>query len=133
MLRLLGGTGLEADGPVARKLLRLGELPPKPALPAGRIPHLARLMAPAIKYDKMIQDGLVRDDEDLARLGGVTPARMTQIMGMLNLAPDIQELILFLPLIEKGRDPLCDRVVWAITREANLERQRGRWGRISFA
>ena len=127
MLRLLGGTGLEAEGPVARKLLRLGELPPKPVLPAGRIPHLAGLMAPAIKYDKLIQDGLVRDDEDLARLGGVTPARMTQIMGMLNLAPDIQESILFLPLVEKGRDPIPERVLWRICGEKDWRRQRGRW------
>lgn len=44
----------------------------------------------------------MRAYSDLARLGGVTPARMTHIMGMLNLAPDIQEALLFLPLIEKG-------------------------------
>lgn len=69
-------------------------------------------MALAIKYEKMIQDRLVRDDDDLARLGGVTAARMTQIMGMLNLAPDIQEAILFLPLVEKGRDPIPERVLW---------------------
>src|SRR3712207_3152134 len=33
----------------------------------------------------------------VARLGHVTRARVTQIMNLLNLAPDIQEAILFLP------------------------------------
>jgi len=37
----------------------------------------------------------------------VTRARITQIMKLLNLAPDIQEEILFLPRTVKGRDPTC--------------------------
>ncbi len=84
-------------------------------------------MALAIKYERMIQGGLVRDYSDLARLGGVTPARMTQIMGMLNLAPDIQESILFLPLVEKGRDPIPERVLWRICGEREWRRQREIW------
>jgi hypothetical protein len=38
-----------------------------------------------------------RDYAELARLGHVTRARMTQIMKLLDLAPDLQEKILFLP------------------------------------
>lgn len=45
----------------------------------------------------------------LARLGHVTRARVTQIMNLLNLAPDIQEEILFLPRTLKGRDPIRER------------------------
>ena len=63
----------------------------------GRLPRIARLMALAIKFEGMIQAGVAADYADLARLGGVTRARMTQIMNLLNLAPDIQEQILFLP------------------------------------
>ena len=60
----------------------------------GRTPTISRLMALAIKYEGLIRDGIVLDYADLARLGFVTRARMTQVMSLLNPAPDIQEEIL---------------------------------------
>jgi hypothetical protein len=48
-------------------------------------------MALAIKFQDMIERGEVRDYADLARLGYVTRARITQIMNLLLLAPDLQE------------------------------------------
>ena len=45
---------------------------------------------------------MVKDYAELARPGRVSRARMTQIMNLLMLAPDIQEEILFLPRIERG-------------------------------
>jgi hypothetical protein len=59
-----------------------------------RIPRITRLMALAIKFQDMVDSGKVRDYADLARLGYVTRARLTQIMNLLLLAPDIQEQIL---------------------------------------
>jgi hypothetical protein len=59
-----------------------------------RIPRITRLMALAIKFEAMVERGEVRDYADLARLGYVTRARITQIMNLLNLAPDIQEEII---------------------------------------
>lgn len=59
-----------------------------------QIPRITRLMALAIKFQEMVERGEVRDYADLARLGFVTRARMTQIMSLLLLAPDIQEAIL---------------------------------------
>ena len=64
------------------------------------ISRIARLMALAIRFEGLVNDGTVRDYADLARRGHVTRARMTQIMKLLHLAPDIQERILFLPPIE---------------------------------
>jgi hypothetical protein len=61
------------------------------------IPRIARLMALAIRLEGLIRGGTIRDYAELARLGGVTRARMTQIMNLLELAPDIQEQVLFLP------------------------------------
>ncbi len=69
----------------------------KPAVAPGSIPRVTRLMALAIKFDGMIARGEVRDYADIARLGYVSRARVTQIMNLTNLAPDIQEEILFLP------------------------------------
>jgi hypothetical protein len=64
------------------------------------ISRIARLMALAIRFEGLVNDGTLRDYADLARRGHVTRARMTQIMKLLHLAPDIQERILFLPPIE---------------------------------
>ncbi len=59
-----------------------------------RIPRISRLMALAIKFQEMVDRGEVSDYADLARLGYVTRARITQIMNLLLLAPDIQESLL---------------------------------------
>ena len=70
---------------------------PKPVLEpaAPRIPRITRLMALAIKFQTMIEQGEVRDYADLARLGYVTRARLTQIMNLALLAPGLQEELLF--------------------------------------
>jgi hypothetical protein len=60
----------------------------------ARIPRITRLMALAIKFETMVGRGEVRDYADLARLGYVTRARLTQIMNLLLLAPQIQEEVL---------------------------------------
>jgi len=65
-----------------------------PAQP--RIPRITRLMALAVKFQDMVDRGEVRDYAELARLGFVTRARLTQIMNLRLLAPDIQERLLFL-------------------------------------
>ena len=59
-----------------------------------RIPRITRLMALAIKFEDMIARGEVRDYAEIARLGFVTRARLTQIMNLMLLAPEIQEAIL---------------------------------------
>jgi hypothetical protein len=48
-------------------------------------------MALAIKFQQMIDCGEVRDYTDLARLGYVTRARITQIMNLLLLSPNLQQ------------------------------------------
>jgi hypothetical protein len=63
--------------------------PKKTAAPAPpRIPRITRLMALAIKFQAMIDRGEVKDYADLARLGIVTRARITQIMNLSLLAPE---------------------------------------------
>jgi hypothetical protein len=60
----------------------------------SRIPRISRLMALAIKFQGMVDRGEVRDYAELAQLGYVTRARLTQIMNLLLLGPDIQEFLL---------------------------------------
>ena len=106
---------------------RIEEATPKPEIPAGRVPRISRLMALAIHMQRLIDEGLVRDYAELARLGHVSRARVTQIMNLTLLAPRIQEEILFLPRVEQGRDPVREHAVRAIAITADWGKQRRMW------
>jgi len=99
--------------------------------PGGKRPRVARLMALAIKFEGMLREGVVTDYADLARLGLVTRARMTQIMNLLNLAPDIQEEILFLAERTQGRETIAERNLRPLTRIVTWDRQRKLWRDIA--
>ncbi|MDB5308818.1 MAG: hypothetical protein JWO38_3020 [Gemmataceae bacterium] len=99
-----------------------------PAVPVpGRVPRVSRLMALAIRFDGLVREKVVADYAELARLGHVTRARVTQIMNLLLLAPAIQEELLFLPRVECGREPLVLRDLQPIAATADWVRQRRLW------
>jgi hypothetical protein len=110
-----------------RKQLEPGTKPPE--VPAGRVPRVSRLMALALRFEWLLAAGVVKDQAELARLGHVTRARLTQIMNLLNLAPDIQEALLFLPRVERGKDPLTERQLRPIAAEPDWQTQRRMWRR----
>ena len=96
-------------------------------LPSGRLPRVARLMALAIRFDRLLETGTVADQTELAELGHVTRARVTQIMNMLYLAPDIQESILHLPRVSEGRAPIVERHIRPMVAEPEWAKQRPLW------
>ena len=99
---------------------RIEEGEPPPPKPVGSIRRVARIMALAIRFDRLLRDGIVADQAELARLGHVTRARVTQIMNVVDLAPDIQEQILFLSRTERARDPTHERHLRPIAAEADV-------------
>ena len=117
-------------GANGRKHLESGDKPDSQIEP-GRVPRVSRLMALAIRFDGLIRDGVVTDQAELARLGHVTRARLTQIMNLLRLAPEIQEAILFLPRVERGRDPIKERQLRPIAAQPDWRKQRTMWSAIS--
>jgi hypothetical protein len=110
-----------------RKQLRDATEAARPVMPPGRVPRVARWMALAIRCEQLLHEGQVASYAELARLGHVTRARVTQIMNLLSLAPDIQEAILFLPRTERGRDPLILRDLQPLTAILEWDRQRHQW------
>ncbi|MDZ4784295.1 MAG: hypothetical protein SGJ19_28955 [Planctomycetia bacterium] len=98
--------------------------------PGGRIPRIARLMALAIRCEKLIRDGVVADQSELARFGHITTARMTQILSLLNLAPDLQEQILYLPRVGRGRDAVKETDVRPIATTLDWCKQRRIWAAL---
>lgn len=85
----------------------------------------------AVRFEKLLAEGVVPDYAELARLGHVTRARLTQIMNLRLLAPDIQEAILFADEIFSGRDPISIRQLQPIALTADWKKQRRLWKRLS--
>jgi len=113
-----------------RKVIKPGP-PPEPPTPNGRIPRVSKLMALAIRFDQVLANGEVASMSELARLAHVTQPRMTQIMNLLHLAPDIQEELLNLPLVRSGDDPITERDMRPITRSCVWMRQRDLWSTMA--
>lgn len=109
-----------------KRQLRSDEQTPK--VP-GRVPRVTKLMALAIRLDQLIRDGVVADQAELARLGYVSRARMTQIMNLLQLAPDIQEAILCDPT-SSVVSRISEHDLRAFTCEPNWTVQRSHWDRL---
>jgi hypothetical protein len=112
-----------------RKELRDGP-GPRTAVPEGRIPRVARLMALAIRFDCLVRSRTVRDHAELARLGHVTRARISQIMSLINLSPAIQEDLLFLPPVMHGHDPVVLREILPIAARPEWHRQHRMWAAL---
>ncbi len=111
----------------AGKLLQAGTAPVAPPIAAGRVPRVARLMALALRFEDMIRRGQVKSHVDLARLGRVTTARISQIINLVLLAPDIQEAVLFLPAVQRGRAPVLLSQLLPIAATPDWASQRRKW------
>ena len=94
---------------------------------AGIIPRISRLMAVAIRLEGLLLSGEVCDVTELARLGHVTQPRMSQILNLTMLAPDIQEELLFLPRVTAGKPTIHEKLLRPITAEVDWDRQREMW------
>ncbi|HMN39504.1 MAG TPA: hypothetical protein PKE29_01570 [Phycisphaerales bacterium] len=116
-----------------RKRAVSGETPATDSPEQGRLPRVTRLMALAIRFDGLIRDGEVRDLAEVARLGHVTRARVTQVMNLLHLAPDLQEAILNLPRVEKGRETITERELRPIAALVDWRKQRLAWRLLSHS
>jgi hypothetical protein len=68
-------------------------------------------------------EGVAGSYTDLARLGHISRPRMSQIMGLTELAPAIQEELLFLPRIVRGRDRIHENELRRIAKVVDWDEQ----------
>lgn len=93
----------------------------------GSLPRISRLMALAIRLDGLLRTGEVSDIYELARSGHVSQPRMSQILSLTLLAPDIQEELLFLPRVTTGKATIHEKLLRPISAEIDWARQREIW------
>ena len=65
--------------------------------------RVVELLRKAIEWKALLESGEIATQADIACQKGITRARVTQVMGMLRLAPEIQEQ--FCPCPSWFRDP----------------------------
>jgi hypothetical protein len=98
-----------------------------PAAKRGRLPRITQVLAMALQFQEMIDRGEIRRHADLARLGCVSRERISQMMVLTWLAPDIQQAILRLPQMPGGRFPVGEGTLRKLARLPLWEDQRVRW------
>jgi hypothetical protein len=106
-----------------------GERQMKPA--KATVPRISRLMALALRFDQLMRDGVVTDQAELARLGRVTRARLTQIMNLICLAPKIQEQILYMTTFSNKQNKITERHLRPISLIPEWKQQLEAWAKIS--
>jgi hypothetical protein len=106
----------------------------EPAVPVeakyARPPRITQVLALALQFQEMIDRGEVRQHADLARLGCISRERVSQLMMLTWLAPDIQEAILRLPNSPRGLSPISEADLRSIARRPMWADQRQRWHEI---
>ena len=121
---------IDRAGPGAPIALREGKAELRAA---GNVPRIARLLALAHHFAAELRAGTVATMAELAARRGITRARMTQIMDLLLLAPDIQEEVLFLPRTVRGFDPVTLRGMRYVCATPIWSEQRARWSEMKEA
>ena len=97
---------------------------------AGRLPRVTRVLAVAIQFREMLRAGEVHDCADLARLGGVSRERISQILKLAWLAPDIQMEVLYFPPVSGVNFPIHERALRVISSHLGWEQQRELWANL---
>ena len=92
------------------------EPPPSPPEPVRRPARVAIMLALAHKIQEAIDREVVRDRAEVARRLGITRARVTQLLDLTLLAPEIQEEILFAEAVD-GVEPISERAIRNIVKD----------------
>ncbi|MCK4511064.1 hypothetical protein KAW64_04955 [bacterium] len=91
-----------------------------------KIPRVVELLRVAKEWQRQLDAGEVDTQGAIALREGITRARVTQIMAMLRLSPEIQEHILAMPE-SIGRPPLSERALRPIAGLESLADQKARF------
>ncbi len=93
----------------------------------GRLPRITQVLALALHFQEMLDRGEISRHADLARLGCLSRERISQMMVLNWLAPDIQEAILRLPQVPSGRFHISESTLRTVARLPFWADQRARW------
>jgi hypothetical protein len=110
--------------------VHLTDQPPPPTPePVRRPAKVARMLALAHHLQGAIDRGLVADRAAVARKLGLTRARVTQLLDLLLLAPDLQAAVLAMEAVD-GAEPMAERTLRAVVHAGTWAEQRAAWTKL---
>ena len=92
-------------------------------------PRVVELLRKAIEWQALLESGDDANQASIAHREGITRARVTQVMGMLRLAPEIQDQFLSLPDMVR-RPAISERALRPIAQIVNPEQQIASFQRL---
>jgi len=90
------------------------------------------MLALAHQVQNAIDRGLVADRAAVARKLGLTRARVTQLLDLLLLAPDLQEAVLAMEAVD-GVEPMAERTLRVVAHAGAWGEQRVAWAKLMGA
>ena len=75
----------------------VNSVPPCNPARIPKTPRVVELLRKAIEWKVLLDSGQIVSQADVARKEGITRARVTQVLGLLRLAPEIQQQLLSMP------------------------------------
>ena len=97
-----------------------------------KTPRLVELLRKAIEWQGLLESGKIANQAEIAQLEGITRARVTQVMGMLRLAPEIKGEILSLPEMAH-RPSITERMLRSVLAIADQRDQLRKFRKSHYA
>ena len=111
-----------------KPLVRITPPPPKKE-PRRRPARVAQMLALAHDVEGKLDRGEYEDQAEAARAFGFSRSKLTQLLDLTLLGPDIQEEILFLEAVD-GKEPVTERALREVVRNLIWTEQRRAWKAI---
>ncbi|HAM40946.1 MAG: hypothetical protein A3B73_03565 [Omnitrophica WOR_2 bacterium RIFCSPHIGHO2_02_FULL_63_39] len=108
--------------PLSTPSTRQVDKPPR----VPRIPRAVEFLCKALEWQALLASGQAKNQADIARQEGISRVRVTQVMWMLRLAPEIQERILAMPKMNR-RPVVSERVLRPIAHLEDVMDQKTRF------
>lgn len=102
--------------------------PKPPKVP--RTPRVVEFLRKAIEWQALLASGEVANQAAIARREGISRVRITQVMWLLRLAPEIQEHVLSMPETIR-RQVISERALRPIAHLQDVIDQKARFQRLT--
>ena len=98
--------------------------PKPPKVP--RTPRVVEFLRKALEWQALLESGEAKNQADIARREGISRVRVTQVMVMLRLSPEIQQHVLSMP-DTIHRQAISERALRPIAQMEDITEQRARF------
>ena len=90
---------------------------------------MVELFRKALEWQALLQSGQVHNQAEIARREGISRARVTQLMGLQRLAPEIQVHILSMPNAVR-RPAITERALRSIAQIEDAAYQKAKFNEL---